>query len=905
MPGQDVHRPWGRPARKVFLSRPAPFALQSATLSLRAPSAAAGLRRALIAGMTLPAGTRIGRYEVRSLLGAGGMGEVYLAQDTELHRPTALKILPAEVAQDARRMHRFKLEARAAAALNHPNIAHVYEVGEANGAHFIAMELIDGQTLRECMREGRADLPKLLRYLQHAAEGLAKAHAAGIVHRDLKPDNIMITRDGFAKVLDFGVAKLVEPQGPPGAAGDAVTVRMEQHSRPGVVLGTAGYMSPEQAQGKTDEIDQRSDIFSFGCILYEAATGRMAFSGSDAIDSLNKIIRETPAPLHAHRPDLPAELQKIVRRCLEKEPDERYQSIKDVAIELKELRRGMEAAAGGAGAPSAWGTAATRADTLHAPSQTGGQTAGTSADAPVGSTAGTSPPPQSYTTHPTGGGHLVSEIRQHKKAAAAVAVVVLLAVAAGVLGLRAYLREREADAAIESIAVLPFVNQNDDPETEYRSDGLTESIINSLAQIPNLRVIARSSVFRYKGRSVDPLAAGRELGVRAVLTGRVMQRGDDLAISTELLDVRENKQLWGEQYNERASNLMVVQRAIATEISGKLRLKLTGADETRVNKHYTDDPEAYQLYLKGRFQWNRRTPESLEKSVEYLNQAIERDPAYALAYAALADAWFSRGWYRFVVPKDAYERARAAAARALEIDPNLAEAHAILAAIKTTYEWDWQGAEREYRLAIQLNPNYANAHHRYSLFLPIAGRFDEAVAEAKRARDLDPLSLPINENVGDILYLARRYPEAEEQLRKTLELDPNYGVARGTLAKVYEAQGRYEEALDLRLAGAPADAAAEVRKIFAASGIKGVWRHWLDQRLERAKREYVSPADIALFYARLGERDEAFAWLERAMQERSILFNYLAADARFDNLRPDPRYAELLGRVGLRPLPAR
>jgi eukaryotic-like serine/threonine-protein kinase len=853
--------------------------------------------------MTLPAGTRIGRYEVRSLLGVGGMGEVYLAQDEVLHRPVALKVLPAEVAQDGRRIKRFQKEARAAAALTHPNLAHVYEVGEQDGTHFIAMELIDGPTLRECIREGSADLPKLLRYLQHAAEGLAKAHAAGIVHRDLKPDNIMITRDGFAKVLDFGVAKLVEPQGQPHTVGDAVTVQMEQHSRPGFVVGTAGYMSPEQAQGKTDEIDQRSDVFSFGCILYEAATGHMAFPGTDAIDSLNKIIRETPAPVHTFRPDLPAELQKIVRRCLEKEPDERYQSIKDVAIELKELRRGMQAGVDVSTAPHGAGTAgATRVDTLNAPSQTGGQTAGSSAGSSVGSAAGTSPPPQSYTTHPTAGGHLVSEIRQHKTAAAAVAVVLLLAVGAGVFGLYAYLSARESDAAIESIAVLPFVNQNNDPETEYRSDGLTESIINSLAQVPNLKVIARSSVFRYKGKQTDPLAAGRELGVRAVLTGRVMQRGDDLAISTELLDVRENKQLWGEQYNEKAANLLAVQRAIATEISGKLRLKLTGADESRVTKRYTDDPEAYQLYLKGRFHWNRRTSESLEKSVEYLNQAIERDPAYALAYAALADAWFSRGWYRYVVPKDAYERARAAATRALEIDQNLAEGHAILAAIKTTYEWDWQGAEREFKLAIQMNPNYATAHQRYSLFLPITGRFDEAISEAKRARELDPLSLPINENVGDILYLARRYKEAEEQLRKTLELDPNYGVARGTLAKVYEAQGRYEEALNLRLASAPPETAAEIRKIFAASGIKGVWRHWLGQRLEQARREYVSPADIALFYARLGERDEAFSWLERAMQERSILFNYLAADARFDNLRPDPRYADLLRRVGLQPL---
>jgi tetratricopeptide (TPR) repeat protein len=345
-----------------------------------------------------------------------------------------------------------------------------------------------------------------------------------------------------------------------------------------------------------------------------------------------------------------------------------------------------------------------------------------------------------------------------------------------------------------------------------------------------------------------------------------------------------------------------MQRAIASQITSNLRLKLTGADESRVNKHYTDSAEAYQLYLKGRFYWNKRTAESLDKSVEYFNQAIENDPNYALAYAGLADAWFSKGWYRFVVPKEAYERAKSAATRALEIDERLAEGHAILAATKTTYEWDWQGAEREFKLAIELNPNYATAHQRYSLYLPITGRFDEAIAEAKRARDIDPLSLPINENVGDILYLARRYDEATEQLRKTLELDPNYGVAHGTLAKVYDAEGKHEEALDERLKGAPPETVAQMKAIFASSGTKGYWQYRLDQALERAKHEYVSPADIALLYARLDERDQAFAWLGKAMDERSILFNYLVADARFDNLRSDPRFAELLRRVGLQPL---
>ena len=837
----------------------------------------------------LSEGARLGRYEIRALLGAGGMGEVYLAEDTELHRAVALKVLPTEVVLDSRRMKRFKQEARAAAALNHPNIAHVYEIGESGGTHFIAMEFIDGQTLRECIHLERAELAKLLRYLQHAAEGLAKAHAAGIVHRDLKPDNIMITRDGFAKVLDFGLAKLVEPERSFGSASDAVTAALELHSQPGVILGTLGYMSPEQAQGKTAQLDQRSDIFSFGCILFEAVTGRRAFEGTDAIDCLNKIIREPAVPIQTFRPEAPAELQKIVRRCLEKEPDQRYQSIKDIAIELKDLRR--EIANAGADTLTmlpAESTINTQTGSLPGATQAGGDATASS--------------PPALRTHPSSAEHLVSEIKQHKTAAALVAVLVLVAIIAGVAGLRAYLRARAAAAAIESIAVLPFVNQNNDPELEYRSDGLTESIMNSLAQLPNVRVIGRSSVFRYKGKEIDPLAAGRELGVRAVLTGRIMQHGDELTISTELLDVRDNKQLWGERYDEKVSDLLVMQRAIASQITSNLRLKLSGADESRVNKHYTDNPEAYQLYMQGRFYWNKRTSESLEKSVAYFNQAIERDPNYALAYAGLADAWFSRGWYRYIVPKEAYERARTSATKALELDERLAEGHAILAAVKATYEWDWQGAEREFRLAIQLNPNYATAHQRYSLYLPITGRFDEAIAEAKKARELDPLSLPINENVGDILYLARRYDEATAQLRKTLELDPNYSVAHGTLAKVYDAEGKHEEALNERLQGASPETAARMKAIYASSGLRGYWQYRLEQTLERAKREYVSPADIALFYARTGEKDQAFAWLEKAMEERSILFNYLVADARFDNLRADARFPELLRRVGLEPL---
>lgn len=834
-------------------------------------------------------GTKLGRYEIRAKIGAGGMGDVYRARDRVVNRDVALKVLPTNFAADRERLQRFKQEAQAAASLNHPHIAHIYEIGEIDGLHFIAMEFVDGQSLREFIRSDDADVPKLLRYLQQAAEGLAKAHAAGIVHRDLKPENIMISRDGFAKILDFGLAKLVEPSKTWSSSGSDVATVLENLSRSGVILGTVGYMSPEQAQGRTGEIDQRSDIFSFGCIFFEALTGKKAFPGEDAIDSLNKIIREPAPSINTIRPELPFELQKIVRRCLEKDPEERYQSIKDVAIDLRELRSELAASGLHISAP---GSADSGIGTYS----------GALAGAPQTSGGGTAAPPLSLTTQASSAEYVVSEIKRNKTASILIAGLVLISLVGGALALRSYMKKGDAEVAIDSIAVLPFVNQNNDPETDYRSDGLTESIINSLAQLPNLRVIARSSVFRYKGKEADPIAAGKELGVRAVLTGRIIQRGDSLTISTELIDVRENKQLWGEQYSENVSDLLSMQRAIANQITSNLRLKLSAPDQTRLEKHYTDSPEAYQAYLKGRFHWNQRTAESMEKSVEYLDQAIQKDPSYALAYAALADTWFSRGWYRYVIPKEAYEKARVAATRALEIDDRLAEGHAIMAAIKTTYEWDWPGAEREFKLAIQLNPNYATAHQRYSLFLPVTGRLDEAIAEARKARELDPLSLPLNENVGDILYLARRYPEAIEQLRRTIDLDPNYGVARGTLAKVYEAQGLYDKALEERLHGAQPDSAAQMRKLFAASGIRGVWQYRLDQLLERAKTEYVSPADIALFYARLNEKDQSFAWLEKAMDERSILFNYLIADARFDNLRPDPRFAELVKRVGLQPL---
>src|SRR5438552_655643 len=644
--------------------------------------------------MILASGTKFGRYEIRSKLGAGGMGEVYLAQDTKLDRKVALKILPAELASNRDRMERFIREAKSAATLNHPNIAHIYEIGEADGVNFIAMEFIEGQTLREMIHGRQTDRTKLLRHLQHVAEGLAKAHAAGIVHRDLKPDNVMITRDGHAKILDFGLAKLIEPQqssSTSGAPSEQATAILQQHSTPGVVLGTVGYMSPEQAQGKTKEVDHRSDIFSFGCILYEALTGRKAFAGKDPIDTLNKIIREPFTPITDLRPEVPNHLQRIVRRCLAKDPEDRYQTIKDVAIELRELRRDLAGTTGidTTVAPSAPGsTLESRENTKHISSST---------------------PPS---TPPSSAEYIVSGIKQHKFAVA----VALLVLAAGAVGFGRYLHARNTEVAIDSIAVLPFQNRSTEPDSEYLSDGLAESLIYRLSQLPNLKVSPTSSAFQYKGQETDPIKAGKDLGVSAVLSGRITQRRANRTISAELVDVRYNKLLWGEQYDRKTSELLATQRELAREIVDTLKLKVSG-QERGLAKHYTESNEAYQLYLKGRFYFNKRSQEGMQKSLEYFQQAIGKDPAFALAYSGLADTYDLLGAADAggtVSPNEALPKAKAAALKAIEIDASLAEPHVSLAHVKYYYDRDWPGAEREFKRAIELNPNYPQAHHWYA-----------------------------------------------------------------------------------------------------------------------------------------------------------------------------------------------
>jgi TolB-like protein/Tfp pilus assembly protein PilF len=819
-------------------------------------------------------GQSLGPYRILSQLGAGGMGEVYLAQDSRLGRKVALKLLPTYFPHDEQRMRRFRHEARSASALNHPNILTIHEIGEIAGKHFIATEYIEGETLRQRMSRGCIGSAEALEIATQVASALAEAHKPGIVHRDIKPENIMVRRDGLVKILDFGLAKLTEKSFTRGSDPNCSTL---VQTDPNVVMGTVRYMSPEQARGLA--VDARTDIWSLGVVLYEMLTEHPPFEGETSTDVIISVLQKEPPPLAAYTKDAPLEMERIVRKALAKELAKRYQTAEEMLADLKSLKRELEFAAQ-MGRPVTAGINGEAATV---------QKLGRAARKRDAEPAARPPSTAEY---------LVTEIKSHRTGALLTLTVVLIAIA-GFASFRYFRSE-----TINSLAVVPFVNASADPNVEYVVDGIAEGLINNLSHLPNMKVMSRSAVFRYKGGEIDVQRVGRELGVQAVLTGKVTQIGDGLSISIELADARDNSHIWGEQYNRSLSDLLAVQREISREVSEKLRLRLTGEEQQRVTRSDTQSAEAYQLFMKGRYYLERKTEDDIKQAIKSFQQAIEKDPRYAQAYAELANAYAYLGDYQDVSQKENYINIKTAATTARDLDETLGEPHAILGDLLHQYEWDWSGAEREFKRAIELNPNYAEAHHIYSHYLLEKGRVAESLVESRRNLELDPLSPATNLHLGWHYLYARQYDQAIEQERKTLDMDHNYARAYLYLAEAYVGKGLFDEAIEAYLKNKMLDGgtAAEVAALKAAytkAGFKAYWQKALELALERSKSRYVAPYNIAVIYGRLGEKDKAFEMLEKAYAEHSKMMVGLNLEFAFDGLRSEPRFADLQRRIGL------
>jgi serine/threonine-protein kinase len=816
-------------------------------------------------------GELIGRYKILRRLGAGGMGEVYLAEDATLGRPVALKVLLPEIAHDQNRIRRFIQEAKSASALNHPNILTVYEVGDFESSRFIVTEFIKGKTLRERLGDEPLALRDALDIALQVAAALNAAHEANIIHRDIKPENIMLRDDGLVKVLDFGLAKLTEQRNEVVEA-EAET-RALVRTAPGVIMGTAAYMSPEQARGKAT--DARTDIFSFGVVLYEMLAGQQPFAGETMSDTIAAILKTEPAPLSLVSEDVPKELERIVGRTLRKNPDERYQHIKDLLIDLRDLKQELDFTA--------------KLERSAAPSKATADKATT-----IIQSARTTPNTK----------YLAGEIKNHQLAA----ITALLVLSISGVALYYFTRGnvsniQTSNAPIDSIAVLPFANAAQDPNAEYLSDGIAESLTNRLSQLSNLKVMSSSSVSRYKGKEQDAQKVGNELNVRAVLTGSVKQIGDQLVINVSLDDAKDNHHIWGEQYVRKFADVLAVQSEIAQEVSTNLRLRLTGTDKQQLAKRYTDNVEAYQLYLKGQYEWKKHTQEDLQKGIEYYNQAKELDPNYALAYFGLSASYGALG-NNYLLPNEAFPKSKAYAAKALAIDDTLAEAHAAMGAVRLYYDWDWAEAEREFKRAQSLDPKNADAHHLYADSLEIMGRFDEAKAERKRALELDPLSPIFNMADGATLYFARQNDEAIAQYEKTINLEPRFVDTYFYLGQAYEQKKMYAQAIATYQKGITQSERnswliAALGHAYALTGERDKAQQSLAELREMSQRQYISPYLFAIVYAGLGDKEQAFAWLDKAYQDRSFFLIWLKVEPLFDPLRDDPRFQDLLRRVGL------
>jgi serine/threonine protein kinase/tetratricopeptide (TPR) repeat protein len=785
-------------------------------------------------------GQRVGRYEIASRLGSGGMGEVYLAHDTLLDRQIALKRLPAQFTGDADRVRRFEREARAASTLNHPNIVTVHEIGREGSSQFLATEFIDGETLRQRTAREPMKLEEALAVAAQIASALAAAHAAGVVHRDIKPENVMLRRDRIAKVLDFGLAK------PPARTyADSIA----NLTIPGLIMGTARYMSPEQVRGH--DVDHRTDIWSLGVLLYELVAGRVPFDGETPSDVIVSILERELTPLTRYTA-VPRKLERMIAKALQKDRDKRYSTADEMGDDLRDLIREMEI------------------------------------EAHTGRSSRDEKPPA------------IASGRKYRRAwTLSLATFALLAVLA-VTGYFRYARAR--GEAIDSVAVLPFANVDRDPNTEHLVEGISDGIINSLSRLPNLKVISLNSVVRYKERPVDPRSVGNELKVRAVLMGRLMRRGDQLTISTELVDARDDRRLWGHRYERKLADILGVQDQIAADIAERLRRPLSGEDRRQLAKYHTDNSDAYELYLKARYLFDRRTRGGVKQSIEYLQQAIGKDPNYALAHAGLANSLTPSDLV--LPPRATMVQAKAAAKRALELDDTLAEAHTAQARVLLFYDWNGPAAEAELKRAIELNPKYAEAHHMHSHYLMSLGQIEPSIAAAERALRIDPLDILLNVHMGWTLLYARRYGDAIEQLRKTVALDPGFFQSQHLLGRAYALNGSYGEALvayrkAMDLEGGGYDTLVSLGHLYAAWGKRTEANAALGQVKKLYQQKTVSAYDVAVIYASLGETDPAIEWLEKAFDERTGGLLLLRAEPLLDPLRTDPRFVALVEKVDL------